>query len=259
MLIAAHSSMRRRIRALAPAAGRAGERRRSAVGLVDHRHRHVPCCSMRYATALASSPTRAILGFRRHDSVRRARKDFSPRSTSRLKIAGRQYPFDAATFHPRRWRCRGAGDHDDRLPHRITVGEHGQVVAKHDLFDTHDELPARARRRDGSGRSPRAESLFPGAAPPPARRPAPARPSCSSSARDRADTPLRAPPASSETSQFRASAEAGSPVIAMVRTPKPFKCASSARSSSDSPLFEMRIATSRRRRCRGRRGRCRPG
>ena len=50
--------------------------------------------------------------------------------------------------------------------------------------------------------------------------------------------------ASSQTSEWRASVDALSPVMATVRTPSRLSCSRSGSSSSVSPLLEMRIATS---------------
>ena len=50
--------------------------------------------------------------------------------------------------------------------------------------------------------------------------------------------------ASSATSHRRASPDPRSPVMAIVRTPSPCRCSSSRSSSSDSPDFDRRIATS---------------
>ena len=64
------------------------------------------------------------------------------------------------------------------------------ALAVHEVLDP-QQPPAERRRPDAAARSPQRRSRAPRAAPPRARRPAPSSPSCSPSARGRADTPPR--------------------------------------------------------------------
>ena len=170
-----------------------------------------------------------------------------PRSIILLRSPALSTPFHPLHGRRRRWRCRGVSAIMTIASRMVASSlQDRKVLPQHDLIDTNDELSSERAARMNPGEVLALEIPSPEAARPPARRRGPAPRWCSSSAQDRAGTLPRAPPRRATRRSCAPAPSATSPVMAMVRTPNPFKCANSASSSSDSPLFEMRIATSSR-------------
>ena len=76
---------------------------------------------MRYATALASSPTRAIFGFRVMTRSNGYRQHVTAALDQPAQIAGREDAFHAPLAVDDDGDAAALRDHDDRLAHRIAV------------------------------------------------------------------------------------------------------------------------------------------
>lgn len=112
------------------------------IALVDDRHRHDTVLLHSIKDRARQLTAMGQLGVPRHHAA-----DWNaPESIAALdesaEISSSEYPIDVGSCVDNDDNSSSLRNHDDCLPHSVSVSENGELIAKHDLIHLRDERPA---------------------------------------------------------------------------------------------------------------------
>src|SRR5690349_3102657 len=117
------------------------------IALVDDRHCHDTVLLHSIEDRARQLTTPRQLGVPRHDAADRDAPEIFAALDEPAEISRSEYPINVGSCVYDHRYSTPLRNHDDRLPHRVSVPQDGELIAKHDLVYPRHQRPAKGAAR----------------------------------------------------------------------------------------------------------------